>query len=257
MNTTFCPARARDTSWATVLQLLSKGALLMAACAVASPGNAATAFFWTGGGQNLNWSNSANWQNGSLAVSSSNTAITFSGTASLTPVQDAASFLLNSLTFDNTAGTFALSGGTLAFYENSLNSLPTINQNSSSLITVNNNLLFSNSVTFDGNGSMVINGSITSGITGGSSFAKTGSGTLTLTASDMFSGTMKVDGGTVQLPGGSLSSPNQYLGFSASGSFVQSGGTNAATSSLWLGYGVGSIGRYTLSGSGLLSAANQ
>ena len=64
--------------------------------------------------------------------------------------------------------------------------------------------------------------------------------------------------GTYNLGGsGLLSAPNEYLGYSGSGSFTQSGGTNSvpAGGSLALGSGTGSSGTYNLSGSGQLSAS--
>ena len=61
--------------------------------------------------------------------------------------------------------------------------------------------------------------------------------------------------------GGLAASSNEYLGNNGAGIFIQSGGTNAigalgstSTGSLYLGYNFGSIGSYSLSGSGLLSA---
>ena len=50
----------------------------------------------------------------------------------------------------------------------------------------------------------------------------------------------------------------EYVGSSGTGTFTQSGGTNNIGSGcLYLGYNAGSSGSYTLSGSGLLSAANE
>ncbi len=54
-----------------------------------------------------------------------------------------------------------------------------------------------------------------------------------------------------------LSAGQEYLGYSASGSFTQSGGTNSVFSTLDLGYNAGGSGTYSLSGSGLLSAPNE
>ena len=47
----------------------------------------------------------------------------------------------------------------------------------------------------------------------------------------------------------------EYVGYSGTGTFTQSGGTNAIANALYLGYNAGSSGTYNLSGSGLLSAA--
>ena len=53
------------------------------------------------------------------------------------------------------------------------------------------------------------------------------------------------------LPVGRLSSPTQYVGYSNTGSFVQSGGTNVVSGTLYIGFGLS--GSYLLSG-GLLFA---
>ena len=47
---------------------------------------------------------------------------------------------------------------------------------------------------------------------------------------------------------------NEYVGRNGTASLVQSGGTNAVSSYLYLGYNAGDSGTYNLSGSGLLSA---
>ena len=60
--------------------------------------------------------------------------------------------------------------------------------------------------------------------------------------------------GTYNLGGtGLLTAPTEYIGWSGSGSFTHSGGTNSATTELDLGYGSGATGSYSLSGSGLLT----
>jgi len=93
----------------------------------------------------------------------------------------------------------------------------------------------------------------------GTSLTKLGSGILTITGMNTYGGSTTVDGGTLQIPSGSLYSPTQYVGYSGTGSFTQSGGTNFASvsGSLLLGYNVGSYGTYNLSGSGLLTAQNE
>ena len=108
--------------------------------------------------------------------------------------------------------------------------------------------------TFDTNGNAI---NVAGAIGGNGGLQKVGSGTLTLTGLNTYSGNTTVDGGTLQIPSGRLSSPTQYVGFSAAGSFTQSGGTNTIASGLYVGDGLGSSGSYGLSGSGLLSAANE
>ena len=69
-----------------------------------------------------------------------------------------------------------------------------------------------------------------------------------------YSGNTTVDGGTLQVSAGQLTSPTVYVGNSLAGCFAQSGGTNSVSSFLYLGANAGSNGTYNLSGSGLLSA---
>ena len=77
-----------------------------------------------------------------------------------------------------------------------------------------------------------------------------------MSGSNTYTGATTVDGGTLQLAAGRLSSPTQYVGYNFSGAFVQSGGTNTASSTLYLGYNTRSSGSYALSG-GSLSAAQR
>ncbi len=73
-------------------------------------------------------------------------------------------------------------------------------------------------------------------------------------------GSGSASGGSYNLSGsGLLSAYTEYVGFSGTGAFAQSGGVNNVLESLdlgqlYLGYNPGSIGSYNLSGSGLLSA---
>src|SRR5208283_1660657 len=80
---------------------------------------------------------------------------------------------------------------------------------------------------------------------------KIGPKTLTLFGSNTYSGNTTISGGTLQLSEGLLSSPIQYVGYSGTGSFTQSGGTNTVSSTLELGCNSGDSGTYNLNG-GLL-----
>ena len=72
-------------------------------------------------------------------------------------------------------------------------------------------------------------------LSGSGSLILLGSGMLTLTGANTYSGNTTVDGGTLQLSAGLLSSPGQFVGNAGSGSFVQSGGTNTPGGELYLG----------------------
>src|SRR4051794_38476345 len=91
---------------------------------------------WTGGGTDSFWNTPANWSGGTPA-SGSATAVTFAGSTRLTPNQNIASpFILNSLTFDPTAGAFVLGGSGLSFALNG-STLPTLTQSSASNVSIN------------------------------------------------------------------------------------------------------------------------
>ena len=107
------------------------------------------------------------------------------------------------------------------------------------------------------NGSLVFNHSdnitFSPAISGNGSLTKLGAGMLMLSGSNTFSGTLTVDGGTLNIPSGSHAS-FEYIGYSGSGSFTHSGGTNNVANVIYLGYNSGSNGSYNLSGSGVLNA---
>ncbi len=94
---------------------------------------------------------------------------------------------------------------------------------------------------------------LTGNLTGPGGLTKIGPGTLTLTGVNTYSGNTTVEGGTLELAGGQLSSPVQYVGNSGIGTFSQSAGTNTLTGSgvLYVGNVSGASGAYNLSGGSL------
>ena len=84
-------------------------------------------------------------------------------------------------------------------------------------------------------------------------------GTLILGGSNSYSGSTTVDGGTLQVASGSLASPTQYVGYSATGTLLQSGGVNAlgGAGELYLGYNASGNGKYNLSGGSLSSGLSE
>ncbi len=87
-------------------------------------------------------------------------------------------------------------------------------------------------------------------------------GTANVTQLGETCGTLSLGGsgsGTVKMTGGSLSTASyQYVGYSGTGTFMQSGGINGSGYfNLYLGYNAGSSGTYNLSGSGQLSPSYQ
>ena len=65
------------------------------------------------------------------------------------------------------------------------------------------------------------------------------------------SGAYNLDGGNLRIVGGPVATGNVYIGYSGSGTFTQSGGSNAVTGNLILAANAGSRGTYNLSGGSL------
>ena len=90
------------------------------------------------------------------------------------------------------------------------------------------------------------------GLSGIGSLTKIGAGMLTVTGMNSYSGSTLVNGGTLQILGGQLSTTNESVGIGRSASLVQAGGTQSVAS---LAIGIvafGSLGTYSLRG-GLLN----
>jgi autotransporter-associated beta strand protein len=140
--------------------------------AYSSPASATTwkTMTWTGGGTNANWSSAANW-GGAAPVAGCD--LVFAGSTGLNNSNDiAAGTQFGNLTFNAGAGAFILNG-------NSLNLSGTITNNSANTQTIN--------VSLDG----------TNGL------AKTGPGTVMLSAANSFTGGTGLPGSTV-VTGGTL-----------------------------------------------------
>ena len=69
---------------------------------------------------------------------------------------------------------------------------------------------------------------------------------------------MAAASGSYNLNGsGSLTAFNEYVGYSGTGSFTQSGGTNSTANILFLGFNGRANGTYILSGSSVLATAGE
>ncbi len=93
-------------------------------------------------------------------------------------------------------------------------------------------------------------------LSGSGGLTKVGPNTLTLSAANTFSGNLIVNGGNLAMPGGSLGATRQYIGYSSTGSFVQSGGANSVSTELNIGFSNSGSGAYTLSGGCLIVPGN-
>ncbi|NDA94437.1 MAG: hypothetical protein EBX90_14365, partial [Betaproteobacteria bacterium] len=186
-------------------------------------------------------------------------------------------------------GTF-LNAGTLSFGDDDAlgtGNLTTANAalQSTANLTITNRVIINSSVTgtFDYGTNTVTNAGV---ISGAGSFIKTGNGSLSLTASNTFTGTMQINEGKVDFgtngrvtpstiflgyntndrgimtvrDGNTLtisSSKGVVIGFNGSGAVYQSGGTiNVTGGTAWdnfvLGHNDGSYGYYNLSGGNVI-----
>ena len=169
----------------------------------------------------------------------------------------------SSLSAGGGTAAFNFTGGTIQAGASFSSSVPiTVGTASSNVATIET----------DGTNAMTLSGPLT----GPGGLTKIGSGMLTLTGSDTYTGPTLVNAGTLAIgsggvlqgtsavtaqSGGAISlatsallstTGTEYVGNSSTGNFLQSGGTNSPAT-LSLGYTTGGFGAYTLN-SGLLSS---
>jgi fibronectin-binding autotransporter adhesin len=131
--------------------------------------SSAQTYTWDGESANSsNWNQPFNWVGNSNPTSGQDVGIVFAGITRLNPNQDLANpFELNQLSFTNSAGAFALTGSPLLFRRNSSTSHPDLFQNSSSTITIANEIrIEANAYLFaqgSGSGGVYLNGPIVGG----------------------------------------------------------------------------------------------
>ena len=124
------------------------------------------------------------------------------------------------------AGPLAVNGGTLDVHGYSLNVGPLTGTGTIDNLSGSGALTAGN-----GNASSTFAGTMQNTV-GQLSLTKTGTGTLTLTAQNSVGGSFIVDGGTLQVPSGSLlTSGNLTVGNTGNGAFSQTGGTAVLASS--------------------------
>jgi len=202
----------------------------------------ATTFTWNSASSG-NWSVPANWTNNSglvLAPNASGSAkytLNFNQAGTYTPAHDLNNnFLLNQL---NLAATATITGNSLAFSSNGP-TLPQINQNSSSAITLSAPLVLNANLTFGGSGNGTV--ALSSNISGAGSLTKSCSGNMTLTGTNSHSGGTTVSTGTLSLGG----TANTLLGTGtvtlASGCTLSLNGNNNLTNTFVLNGGTVSNG---------------
>ena len=160
------------------------------------------------------WLVPTDWSGGALPTSTTNADLYNGGTATVTTTGNAC----NALSLGSTAGsgTIEMTGGGLTV----------------------NNIAY---VGYSGPGSFTQSG-------GTHSLAGNGDGSMILGYNSSGSGAYSLSG-TGQLSGGW-----EWIGYSGTGTFTQSGGANTISNYLDLGYNAGGYGTYSLCDSGLLSA---
>ncbi|MEY2498569.1 MAG: fibronectin-binding autotransporter adhesin [Verrucomicrobiota bacterium] len=203
-----------------ILCLLALGSFL------SSAGTAkALTWTWSGSGGDLNWSTIGNW-GASAPPSSSTTDLAFAGTTNtgtaLNPLNQniAAPFQLNTLAFNNGAGSFFLGGGALTF----VGAGNTITQLSSSAQSIANNISATTSATVtltlagSGSGVVTLSGIISAGIAPKDyAISKTGTSTFTLSGANTYGGLTTVSAGILNIQNAT------GLGTTALGTTVSSG----------------------------------
>ncbi len=160
---------------------------------------------WSGGGTDNNWSTKADWD----YLPTNDDDLVFAGTTRLSNANNSLS-RAGSITFNNTAGAFTLSGNALTISGGITNS-------STSAQTIGLNLTLSAAQQFNAaSGNLTVNGSIANGgntltvtglstttlagdISGTGAIAKVGAGTLSLSGNNSYSGGTTLSNGTLQL----------------------------------------------------------
>ncbi len=175
---------------------------------------AAKAQTWDGGGANNNWTNGLNWAGDVAPVNNGTANIVMAGVVRLTPTVDLAQDI-RTLTFNNTAGAFTISGQQLT-----ISGGGGITNNDANTQTINSNIVVGAAQNWNASaGPLVVAGNISPGgafdlfvtgpsntalsgaISGTLGLAKNGTGTLTLsgTSANSFSRDTTINSGTLFL----------------------------------------------------------
>ena len=209
---------------------------------------------WDGGGADDNSLTEANWNNDLYPLAGSTSVMRFAGATRTTPsITHAANSAFGSIYFNSGASAFTLGG-------NAMNIHSLIQNDSSNLQTINNNLALSAATTANAaSGNLALGGVLS----GSSSLAKSGANALTLSGNNSFSGgvTHNSSGGRINIGHTSALGSGTYTIGGASTEFDNSsGGSLSVNNAFTLSGGsptfVGS-NPLTISGAVTLSGANR
>jgi autotransporter-associated beta strand protein len=163
--------------------------------------HAALAQTWDGGGANNNWTNGLNWVGDVAPVNNGTADIIMAGTVDPTPVVDSAQSI-DSLTFNNTAGAFTISGQPLTIAGG-------ITNNDTQTQTINSNIVVNAGQVWNAtSGNLAIAGNISPSVSVGVGIGGANNTTLSGVISGALS-LVKSDAGTLTLSGASA---NTYTG---------------------------------------------
>lgn len=177
---------------------------------IAALHSASAQSIWNGNGTNNNWSTPANWASGTTPSNTGNQTVTFAGSVRLSPVTDSPWSVLG-LTFATGAGAFTLSGSTLTLGSSG------ITQNATSLQTISNAIDLAGNQTWTATGgNLSVTGlvnlnaarltlspasarivTLSNVVSGNGSLAKSGAGTVVLSAANTFTGGVTLTAGTL------------------------------------------------------------
>ncbi|MBC2595237.1 hypothetical protein H5P28_13295 [Ruficoccus amylovorans] len=161
---------------------------------------------WSGEGSNNNWSDAGNWS-GSAPANDGTADISFEGTNRLTPNVDT-DWSIAKMTFGSSAGAFEISGNDITINGASSGNYVWLQNNSSNLQTINNNIIYSGSASnfqiWATEGDITINGDIDLGTARswlgmGNASSSSPARTITLNGNISGTGSRSLDTGTYNM----------------------------------------------------------